>query len=350
PDIVFEANPIGRGHVIEDSMREQRLRALMALVIMKATGCPYDLDRVFALQEKEIVEETTAFIVTLHAKTMLRNQITGGGVRRLFDWPLIGNPDICSRLFVTLDILARSATKMTAGTMFSSSSNGEREKWSDRDFLTYLIQELADHYKETMRIRHGKGQNDELALFINLLSGEKSKIASRLLESNNIGKELFEELSDYKQRARIGEKPRISPERRFKVVLSSLKQSLEDEKIERISRETIIDQVDEAFDAIVEVVKSHKDTLGEEAERFTQALCFETSYRLIQLLELGEALMDLQWVSRFIAEESARSDISSGNIKNLSDEHRIQRIVSSYAGGVSYLILQSQNSIKQESS
>ncbi|MFW9870483.1 MAG: hypothetical protein ACFFEL_12730 [Candidatus Thorarchaeota archaeon] len=346
PDIVFEANPIGRGQVIEDSMREQRLRALVALVIMKSTGFPYDLDRVFALQEKEIPEETTAYIVTMHAKIMLRSQITGGGVHRLFDWPLIGNPKSCSRLFITLDVLARSATKMTTCTLFSYAANGERRKWSDLDFLTYLIQELVDHYKETMRIRHGKGQNEELSLFINLLDGEKSKIANRLLESNNIGKDLFEELSDYKQRARIGEKPRISPEHRFKVVLSSLKQSLEDEKIERIPQETIIDQVDEAFDAIVEVVESHLDTLGEEAERFTQALCFETSYRLIQLLKIGEALMDLPWVSRFIAEESTRSDITSGDISKLGDEHRIQRIVSSYAGGVTYLILQSQNGFK----
>jgi hypothetical protein len=125
-----------------------------------------------------------------------------------------------------------------------------------------------------------------------------------------------------------------------------LKQSLEDEKLANIQLETIIDQVDEAFDAIEEVVKSHLVSLGDEAERFTQALCFETSYRLIQLLELGEALMDLPWVSRFIAEESARSDISLGDISKLDDEHRIQRIVSAFAGGVTYLIIQSQNNLK----
>ncbi|MFX1483787.1 MAG: hypothetical protein ACFFCP_11445 [Promethearchaeota archaeon] len=350
PDINFEPNPIGKGYRIDESMREQRLRALIALVVMKGSNCPFDLDQVFSLNQSELVEETAAYIVTMHARNMLRNKITGGGVRRHFDWPLIGNPEICRILFMTLDVLARSATKMSTCSMFTKELEGRKTGWNDLDFTMFLIQELADNYSETMRIRHGKNQNQELSLFINLLNGEKSKIAKRLLESNNAGKDLFEELSDYKQRARTGEKPKISPEHRFKVVLSSLKQSLDDESLERIQQETIIDQVHEAFDAINEVVKGHIDSLGEEAERFTQALCFETSYRLIQLLELGEAMIDLPWVSRFIAEESARSDISAGNIGRLNDTHRVQRIVSAYAGGVTYLILQSRNGFKQKSS
>lgn len=346
PNVVFNPNPIGRGYIIDESMAKKRIRALIALVIMKSSGCPFDLDQVFSLNEEQLIEETTAYIVTMHARTMLKNQITGGGIRRLFEWPLIGNPKICSRLFMTLYVLARSAKQMSTCSIFSTKTNGDRKKWSDLDFHTYLIQEIADHYKETMRVRHGKRQNRELALFIDLLNGEKGRIAERLLESNDAGRDLFEELSDYKDRARTGEKPKISPEHRFRVVLSSLKQSLEEEKLENISKETIIEHVDDAFDAILEVVKSHIDSLGEESERFTQALCFETSYRIIHLLELGDALMDLPWVSRYIAEESARSDISSGDISKLDDEHRVRRIVSAYAGGVTYLLLQSKTSLK----
>ena len=342
PDIVFNPNPIGRGYTIDESMRDQRLRALIALVVMKSSGCPFDLDEVFSLDEKGIVEEATANIVTMHAQTMLRNQITGGGGLRPFDWPLIGNPEICGRLFMTLDILAQSATKMVACSMFSS----DKEKWSDLDFMAFLIQELADYYSEIVRTRLGKGQNHELSLFVDLINEEKTEIAKRLLDSSDIGHDLFDELTEYKQRAKTGEKPDISPERRFGVVLSTLKQSLEEEKLENIPRETIIDQVGDTFDAIVEVVDSHLDSLGDEAERFTQALCFETSIRLIQLLDLGEAMMDLPWVSRFIAEESARTDITDGDLTKLDDKYRIQRIVSGYAGGVTYLILQHKSNFK----
>ncbi len=350
PDIVFEPNPLGRGYTIDESIKEQRLRALIALVIMKSSGFPFDLDQVFVLNDKEIIAETTAFIVTMHAKRTLNNQITGERVRRFFDWPLIGNPKICSRLFMTLDVLAKSATRMSTCSMFSSETDGDRKKWSDLDFITFLIQEIINHYTETMRVRYGKGQNRELTLFLDLLGSEKREIAERLIESNDVGKDLFEELSEYKQRAKTGEKPKISPERRFGVVLSSLKQSLADEELENNSQETIIDQVNDAFYAIGKIVESHLDSLGDESERFTQALCFETSYRIIQLLDLGDTLMDLPWVSRFIAEESARSDISSGDLSNLDDEFRIRRIVSSYAGGVTYLILQSQFNLKPRSS
>jgi hypothetical protein len=64
---------------------------------------------------------------------------------------------------------------------------------------------------------------------------------------------------------------------------------------------------------------------------------------VLQLLNAGEAVMDIPWVSRFIAEESARTDIGAGAIDHLDEEHRIRRIVSAYAGGVTYLVLQFQN-------
>jgi hypothetical protein len=342
PDIVFNPNPIGRGYAIDEAMKDQRLRALIALVVMKSSGCPFDLDAVFALNENEIVEEATANIVTMHAQNMLKNQITGLGGRRPFDWPLIGNPEVCDRLFMTLDILAQSATQMATCSDYSSDGT----KWSNMDFIAFLIEELAAHYTEIVRTRLGKGQKHELSLFVDLINEEKMEIAARLLESDEVGQDLFDELTAYKKRAKTGERPDISPERKFGVVLSTLKQSLEEEKLENIPRETIIDQVDDTFDAIVEVVESHLDSLGDEAERFTQALCFETSIRLIQLLDLGEALMDIPWVSRFIAEESARTDITDGNLSKLDDEHRVQRIVSAYAGGVTYMILQVQSELK----
>ena len=207
--------------------------------------------------------------------------------------------------------------------------------------MSFLLGELTEHYTEIHRVRYGKEKDDELSLFINLLTGENIEIAQRLSEANDPGAVLFEELSSYKQKAKIGEKPRISPERRFRIILSTLKQQVSDNKLEGVSPDEITEQVIDAFDAIFEVVESHKSSLGDEAEGFAQALCFETAYRLLQLLEVGNALIDLPWVSRFIAEESARSDISIGDMNHLGDEHRIRRIVSAYAGGLTYLILQS---------
>ncbi|MHA2352399.1 MAG: hypothetical protein ACXABX_04705 [Candidatus Thorarchaeota archaeon] len=340
-DIVFEPNPIGRGYTIDETMRSQRLSSLIAMVIMRATKYPFDIDQVFPLNEEQIVEETAAYIVTMQAKTTLKNQITGGGVRRPFDWPLIGNPEICSRLFKTLDVLKHYASKMTTCSLYSSEIGGEYVPWGQREFISFLLQEITDHYSEIHRIRHGKSKNLELNHFIELLKGENIEIAERLSQEYDPGAALFEELNDYKQKAKIGEKPRITPERRFRVILSSLRQRVSEETLEVLASDEIIDQINEAFDAIIEVVEGHSSSLGEELERFAQALCFETAYRILQLLDVGDALMDLPWVSRFIAEESARSDIATGDMSNLEDEYRIRRIVSAYAGGLTYLILQS---------
>jgi dihydroxyacetone kinase DhaKLM complex PTS-EIIA-like component DhaM len=322
-------------------MRAQRLRSLLAMLIMRSTGFPFDIDQVFTLNEEEIVVETTAYLVSMHTKTMLKNQITGGGVRRPFDWPLIGNPKIGNRLFLTLDILSQNAIRMTTCSTYSTDLAGENIPWNQQQFVSFLLQNITDHYLEIHRIRHGKSKNLELTLFIDLLTSENAEIAERLLVTKDPGAALFEELSQYKKKAKSGEKPQVTPERRFKIILSSLRHRVSEDRLEEISSDEIIDQIIDAFDAIIEVVEGHKDSLGEESERFAQALCFETAYRILQLLDVGEALMDLPWVSRFIAEESARSDISTGDMSNLEDEHRIRRIVSAYAGGLAYLILQS---------
>ena len=339
-DIVFTPSPIGKGYVIDESMRSQRLQSLLAMVIMKATGCDFDIDQVFTLNQDQIVEETTAYIVAMQAKAMLRNQITGGEGLRPFDWPLIGNPMIASRLFTTLNVLRQYASRITTCSKYSTESEGVRNPWNKREFISFLLQEITDHYSEIYRIRHGRSENPELELFIELLSGENIDIASRLETADDPGATLFEEMNNYKQKAKVGEKPKITPERKFRVLLSSLKQSVADETLNVISTEEIIDQVIEAFDAIVEIVERNESALGEESERFAQALCFETAIRILQLLERGDALMDLPWVSRFIAEESTRSDITTGDMERLNEEHRIQRIVSAYAGGLTYLILQ----------
>lgn len=345
-DVAFHPTPIGKGYTIDESVIAQRMRSLIALVLMKSSGCPFDLDDVFSLNEEKLIDETTSYIIVMHAKTTLKNQIAGDGTSKPFDWPLIGNLNVYGQLFTALEVLRQAATRMTTCSMFQSESDGAKCVWSEDEFLSYLVQEIADHYTDTLRVRHGKEKNPDLALFIDLLRGEAREIAQRLAGSGDRAAALAVELSVLSQRARTGEKPQITPERKFGSVLSSLKLRLEDKKLEDLPMDEIIDKVNDAFDALVGVVEHHKKSLGDESERFTQALCFETAYRLLQLLEVGEAVMDIPWVSRFIAEESARTDIESGAIDHLDDEHRIKRIVSAYAGGVTYLVLQFQSTSK----
>jgi len=126
------------------------------------------------------------------------------------------------------------------------------------------------------------------------------------------------------------------------VVISTLKQSLEDAQSSEISSEEIVDQIATLFDAISDLIRKYHDSLGSEVDKFTEELCFETSFRILDLLGLGVYLGDLPWITRFIAEESTMIDISSGEISELRDSQRTKRIVSAFAGGVAFLVLQAR--------
>jgi len=160
------------------------------------------------------------------------------------------------------------------------------------------------------------------------------------MESSDKSGSFYDELSECKRRARVGEKAQITPERRLRVVLSTLKQSLDESQASVVSSEEIIDLIAKAFDAISEVIKKHEESLGKDIDKFTEELCFETSFRILDLLGLGMHLPDLPWIARFFAEESTMIDISSGEISELRESQRVKRIVYAFAGGVAFLVLQ----------
>ncbi len=336
----FKISDIVKGTKISDAKRIERLRTLFALVIMKGTDFPINLDGVFTLDEKQMIKETEAFIITMHTQNALSNKIKGSSSSRPFEWPLIGTTRVLADIINSLNVMRKYSARMNTCALFKTSTKGESYPWSESEFIAFLLAEISDYYSDLLRTRSGKGKNEELNRFIDLLRGEDIEITSRVMESSDKSGSLLEELSECKRRARVGEKPQISPERRFRVVLSTLKQSLKD--TQAISTEEIVDQISITFNAILDVIKKHQETLGNEVDKFTEELCFETSFRILDLLELGRFLADLPWITRFIAEESTMIDISSGEITELRDSKRIKRIVSAFAGGVAFLVLQAR--------
>ncbi|MBN2229280.1 MAG: hypothetical protein JW779_06760 [Candidatus Thorarchaeota archaeon] len=341
-DEFFDISGIVRGLSIDETIRTIRLRSLVSLILMKACDFPFDLDLVFSLQDSKLVEETTLYIIAMHAQTSLTYQIAGSGSSKPFDWPLVGTARVFTRLIATLDVLRRAASQMTTCSLYTTQSQGITESWTEWDYLSFLVKKITDYYNDLLRSRFGKGKNEELDAFINLLNGENIEITNAVKESDDRALMLYEEFTDCKRRARIGEKPHISPERRFRVVLTNLKQHLGESKTDTISSEELIEEIVEAFNAISDLIEKHTETLGNQVDKFTEELCFETSFRILELTGIGSALVDLPWVSRFIAEEVARAKISQGEIDSLGDQYRMRRIVSAFSGGVVYLVLQSR--------
>ncbi|MFW9958938.1 MAG: hypothetical protein ACFFCT_12780 [Candidatus Odinarchaeota archaeon] len=338
----FDINGIESGFAIDDSMRRSRLRAMLALMLMKGSDFPFDLDEVFNLPEHRLIEETALYIMTKQAMASLSYQISGSGSSRPFDWPLVGTARVFSRLMLTLDVLRKFASKMTTCSLFKSVAQGSHRVWTEWEFTSYLIKEITDYYASLLRERPSKGKNEELDAFVDILKGENIEITTSIMESDDKALTIYEELSDCKRRAQIGEKPQISPERRFRVVLSNLKQQLKEARSYALAADELVEEIVDAFDAIAELIEKHIDSLGSEVDKFTEEICFETSFRILEILNLGASLNNLPWVSRFIAEEVARTSIARGDIESLEEQHRMKRIVSAFAGGVAYLVLQAQ--------
>ena len=338
----FNISEIVMGYKIADASRNDRLRALLALVIMKASDCPFDLDSVFTLDEEAIITETEAYIIIMHAQNNLSSKIKGSSSVRPFEWPLVGTTRVFNGIMSVMEVMRKCSSRMTTCSLYKTSVNDESHSWTKSEFMSFLLDEITDQYADSARTRTGKSKNEELDRFIDLLRGENLEITSRVMESNDKTGSLHEELLECKRRARIGEKPQISPARRFKVVLSTLKQSLELVHTKDVPLEEIVDQISIAFDAIHDLISKHQDALGTDLDKFTEELCFDVSFRILDLLDLGGFLSDLPWITRFIAEESTMIDISKGEINELRESQRTKRIVSAFAGSVAFLVMQAR--------
>ncbi|MGQ4912740.1 MAG: hypothetical protein ACP6KW_11270 [Candidatus Thorarchaeota archaeon] len=336
---VFDMQALFEGQSISESFREVRTRLVVALILMQATGFPVDLDDVFALSRDQLIEETSAYIITMHARSAIRRAIIGG-THNDFEWPSVGNSRACASLFSTLAVFRASASQMTSCPQFRSSSDGTTSPWSDRDFTSYLIRELINHYASTLKAKKGR-VNRELEVFIDYLKTEMTDIVSDISESSDPGETLFEELKFYRRAARTGKMPEVSPEKRLRLILADIRQKTQGMRDNPPTLTELVDYIVDAFRSITDLVNSNRDALGDDAHRFAEALCLETGQRLLDVFNLGDALMDLPWVSRFIAEESARAMEEDPMDNERSD--LIERITSTYAGGVVYILVQSRS-------
>jgi hypothetical protein len=93
------------------------------------------------------------------------------------------------------------------------------------------------------------------------------------------------------------------------------------------------------FEAVVGIIHENLDALGDDADEFTDTLCYEACFRILESVNLGHALLDLLLVSRYIAGEAAVVYSMSGVVDVLDEEHQIKRIAAAFLGGLLYLLM-----------
>ncbi|MHA1904857.1 MAG: hypothetical protein ACW968_14070 [Candidatus Thorarchaeota archaeon] len=93
------------------------------------------------------------------------------------------------------------------------------------------------------------------------------------------------------------------------------------------------------FEAVVGIIHENLDALGDDADEFTETLCYETCFKILECVNLEHELLDLLQVSRYIAGESAVAYSMSGVVDVLDEEHQIKRIAAAFLGGLLYLLM-----------
>jgi len=88
----------------------------------------------------------------------------------------------------------------------------------------------------------------------------------------------------------------------------------------------------------VEIIQKNASVLDESIDEFTESLCFETSFRILESIEKHDLLIDLPQVARFVANESSVLYSITGVVDVLDTEHRTKRIAAAFLGALFYLL------------
>ncbi|TXT55970.1 MAG: hypothetical protein BAJATHORv1_30354 [Candidatus Thorarchaeota archaeon] len=337
----FAIEGILDGFEANSEISNNRRPILFSLFIMISTCLELDLDQILILDEKNLARQTASFIYAKQTMEFIRSTIQGSDKKTPFDWPIVGSRKICNHIFSYLDTLRDFATDAHACKTFETVFQDQSMKMTEIDFIMLLLDMICDHYEGIMESKKGRGKQEDLQNFIKFIRGERGRIAQEVIGSDERGVILYNQLQELKRRAKAGHKPYVSPEKKYRDSLNALELRVKMRRSGKTDGKELVKDVSPVFDAITEIINKNKDILREDTDQFTEALCFETCFRILEYLDLGHLIMDLPWVCRFIAEEAVKGYTMMGIYDVMSEEHRTERIVAAFMGGITYLVLQS---------
>ncbi|MHA1961499.1 MAG: hypothetical protein ACW99U_14855 [Candidatus Thorarchaeota archaeon] len=338
----FSPEQLLKGYNLEKKEQGDWLTQYIALTLVKASSLPVDTGRLGALERTALVDETVAYVYAMHALGVLRQRIEGYGPRKPFDWPSTGDRTSISQLLETLNEISTFVKNLTSCPLFYTEIGGEPIPMGDVEYVSFLVEEIRSHYEGVLKTRIGMGKNVELAAFVEMMKLRRGEVSRRTNVAIDKAEVLRRELSKLRLEARGGEVQRETPEEIYQGCLKRIEKKIAAK--ERISFEdgTMVEYMRPLFEALVEVVSTSSIALGEDRDQYTETLCFETCFNVLEYLNLSDYLLDLPWVARFVGEEAARVYDLLGISEDERRKHRTERIAASYMGGLVYLIQQEQ--------
>jgi hypothetical protein len=125
----------------------------------------------------------------------------------------------------------------------------------------------------------------------------------------------------------------------YSTCINMVKAVINNKEIFNWKFETLYKALSPIFESIVQIIEKKRNDFGKDAERFGQALCFESSVAILESASLEHLILDLPLVTRYVAGEAAVAYSLRGIVDALDTEHKIKRIARAYLAGLTYLIL-----------
>ena len=129
----------------------------------------------------------------------------------------------------------------------------------------------------------------------------------------------------------------------YAVSLRTLKATFSQPQVQGWEFDQLVSMLTPIFNLISRAVERKRDVIGEDAEEFTQALCFDTCVSILESAKLERFILDLPLVSRYIAGEAAVAYSIGGVVDALDPEHKIKRIAAAFMVSLAYLFASDKN-------
>lgn len=130
-------------------------------------------------------------------------------------------------------------------------------------------------------------------------------------------------------------------EKQYQNSLAYIERELKKKQFQNLVYYELASILKPVFEAVVGIIHENQSALGDDADEFAEALCFETGFTILEYAEMASNLLDLLLVSKYIAGEAAVAYSISGVVDVLDKEHQITRIAAAFLSGLVYLLLSS---------
>lgn len=338
----FDVRHVLSGYGTEDPTIMRRTPAAFSLILIASTSLPFDLDCLLRQSTNQLVRVTAAFTVVFHVMRHLRQLISGDARSKPFEWPMVGDKKVVGRVSAALNLLETMSAEARCCTLFAGDETAQHAPAAQK-VVSVFLEQLIDNYANSFKNRRGKAPTEDLANFIEALRAQRYEISKRVTESPDRGSALLTELLIARNKSKGTPRRPVSPEKTYAESLSLLEGRLKVGARGEGFDVALVDELRPIFDSMVQIMRENKDRVGEDAEPLAEAMCFETCFKILDFLGLGQYIMDLSWVSRFIAEQCRRVQQALTSSEKVS-ANRSDRIVTAYEAGLIYLILQTRKS------